>query len=202
MPYDNGLSVSNTGVSVLFHHNKCRLRWVFGAILVAALTAGCSSNRWGFPYKVGMQQGNWVTQQQVGLLYEGMTREQVRFALGSPTLTSVLHAERWDYPYFYKAPNGTVEERNLAVFFDGGTLTEWRGDEQPEQQPFQIAKDEVEKSLSEEDELKLEQERLSGPDGVLEIEPEIDFSTVTDTMPSTDPGALPDAPNQTPIELE
>lgn len=196
------LVVVNTGVRVLFHRNKHRFYWVFGALLVAVLATGCSSNRWGFPYKVGLQQGNWVTQQQVGLLYEGMTREQVRFALGSPTLTSVLHAERWDYPYFYKAPNGQVEERNLAVFFQDGALAKWQGDEQPEQQPFQIAKEEVEKSQAEEDKLKLEQERVSGPGGVLEIEPEINFSTVTDTIPSTDPGALPDVPDQTPIGLE
>jgi len=87
-------------VRVLLHHNKRRFSWLFGVILIAIIATGCSSNRWGFPYMVGLQQGNWVTQQQVGLLYEGMTREQVRFALGSPTLTSVLHADRWEYPYF------------------------------------------------------------------------------------------------------
>jgi len=196
------LAALNTGVRVLLHHNKRRFYWIFGAILIAMLITGCGSNRWGFPYKVGMQQGNWVTEQQVGLLYEGMTREQVRFALGSPTLTSVLHADRWEYPYFYKAPNGNVEERHLAVFFEEGALVKWEGDEQPDRQPFQIAEEEVERSQAVEEQVELDQERRSGPDGEIEIEPGIDFSTVTDTVPSTDPGALPDTVDQTPIELE
>ncbi len=60
--------------------------------LAAGLLAltGCSSGQWGFPYKVGVQQGNWITKDQVALLQPGMTREQVRFALGTPTLTSAL----------------------------------------------------------------------------------------------------------------
>jgi len=191
----------DTGVRVLSLRNKYRSQWLIGTVLVAALTTGCGSDRWGFPYKVGIQQGNWVTQSQVELLAAGMTPEQVRFALGTPTLTSVLHANRWEYPYFYKAPSGKIEERNLSVFFSDGVLAKWVGDEQPGQQPFQIAKEEVDKSQAEAAQVKLDQERLTGPGGVLAIEPEINFSTIIDTTPTTDPGALPDVPDQTPIEL-
>lgn len=179
-----------------------RFGYLITAVLVAALSVGCSSNRWGFPYKVGVQQGNWITTQQVQLLSPGMTREQVRFALGSPTLTSVLHTDRWDYPYFYKAPNGQTEERNLAVTFQDGLLVKWEGDEQPELQPFQIAREEVQKSQAEAAQVKLDDERAAGPGGVLAIEPDIDFSTITNTMPSSDPSALPDAPDQTPIQIQ
>jgi outer membrane protein assembly factor BamE len=178
------------------------MQWVAGALLVLMMTAGCSSNQWGFPYRVGVQQGNWVTTQQVGMLYEGMTREQVRFALGSPTLTSVLHADRWDYPYFYKAPDGKTEERNLAVFFRDGSLVKWAGDEQPSIQPFQIAKDEVAKSQAEDAQVKLDQERAAGPTGEIQLIPGVDFSTITPMIPSTDPGALPDVPDQVPVPLE
>jgi outer membrane protein assembly factor BamE len=195
------LAVFDTGVRVLSFPNKRRSQWLVGALLVAALTTGCSSNRWGFPYKVGIQQGNWVTQAQVELLSPGMSPEQVRFALGSPTLTSVLHNNRWEYPYFYKAPNGQIEDRRLSVFFSDGVLTKWEGDEQPGQQPFQIAKEEVDKSQAEAAQVKLDQERMSGPGGILAIEPDINFSTIIDTQPSSDPGALPDVPDQTPIEL-
>ena len=90
--------------------------------------SGCSPNKWGFPYKVGVQQGNWITKDQVALLRPGMTREQVRFALGTPTLTSALHANRWE---LFGASNRftTTEHRQQAVsgftrdvlpgFFDG-----------------------------------------------------------------------------------
>jgi outer membrane protein assembly factor BamE len=178
-----------------------RATLIASVVIIAAFTSGCSSNRWGFPYKVGVQQGNWITTEQVGLLTEGMTREQVRFALGSPTITSVLHADRWDYPYFYKAPNGLIEERNFTVFFRNGLLVKWTGDEQPTVQPFQIADETVQRSKDEEAELKLERERFGEPDGQLEIAPSIDFSTIIDAPPSTDPGALPDEPDAVPQEL-
>jgi outer membrane protein assembly factor BamE len=178
-----------------------RATLIASVVMIAAFNTGCSSNRWGFPYKVGVQQGNWITTEQVGLLTEGMTREQVRFALGSPTITSVLHADRWDYPYFYKAPNGLIEERNFTVFFRNGLLVKWTGDEQPTVQPFQIADETVQRSKDEEAELKLERERFGEPDGQLEIAPSIDFSTIIDAPPSTDPGALPDEPDAVPQEL-
>jgi len=182
-----------------------RLRHRF--TLLAALTAGailvsgCSSNEWGFPYKVGVQQGNWVTEDQVGLLNEGMTREQVRFALGSPLLTSALHADRWDYPYFYRAPNGDIEERNFTVFFREGMLMSWKGDEQPTVQPFQIAQETVERSKRERAELELARERGQSEAGIVPIIPGVDFSTITDVPPTTDPGALPDEPDSMPQEL-
>lgn len=107
------------------------------AVLAVAL-AGCTGDKWGFPYKASVQQGNWITQEQVALLQPGMSREQVRFALGSPTLTSVLHANRWDYPYYYKPGYGNAQERKFTVWFDNDRLTRWEGDQQPDLQPYQL----------------------------------------------------------------
>ncbi|MCD8504519.1 MAG: outer membrane protein assembly factor BamE [Burkholderiaceae bacterium] len=170
-------------------------------VSAAVLASGCSSNQWGFPYKVGVQQGNWITTDQVGLLSEGMTREQVRFALGSPTLTSALHADRWDYPYFYRASNGEIEERNFTVFFRNGLLVKWQGDEQPTVQPFQIAEETVDREKDEQAELNLARERVEAATGQQTIEPGIDFSTITNAPDSADPGALPDEPDATPQEM-
>ncbi|MCD0502545.1 outer membrane protein assembly factor BamE, partial [Bordetella petrii] len=114
------------------------LKTALAATAVTVALAGCTSDKWGFPYKAPVQQGNWITQEQVALLQPGMTREQVRFALGSPTLTSVLHADRWDYPYYFKPGYGKAQERKFTVWFDNDRLTRWSGDEQPELQPFQL----------------------------------------------------------------
>jgi len=73
----------------------------------------------------------------VELLRPGMTREQVRFALGSPTLTSIFHADRWDYPYLYTPGHGQTEKRLFTVYFVNDRLDRWEGDEQPDRQPFQ-----------------------------------------------------------------
>jgi outer membrane protein assembly factor BamE len=157
---------------------------------------------------VGIQQGNWVTKDQVSLLRPGMSREQVRFALGTPTLASVLHANRWDYPYYYRAGTGKVEERVLTVIFEGSQLASWRGDEQPDLQPFQIAREEVRTSQKEaaQHQLNITRESndaaaASGMSAPVEILPGVTFGQTTgDTTPS-DPSASPAAPLETPMPL-
>ncbi len=118
------------------------LKTGLAALGIVALLAGCSSgSKWGFPYKIDVQQGNWITQEQIALLQPGMSREQVRFALGSPMLTSVLHSDRWDYPYYYKPGYGDARERKFTVWFENDRLARWSGDEQPTLQPYQLDED-------------------------------------------------------------
>ncbi|GAA5235548.1 hypothetical protein GCM10025795_38130 [Verticiella sediminum] len=110
--------------------------------LAAATLAACGAvDRTGRafwqPYRPNIQQGNWVTSQQIAQLRPGMTREQVRYVLGTPTLTPLFHADRWEYPYFLKPGYGQVQERHFTVYFDGDILARWDGDPQPNLQPFQ-----------------------------------------------------------------
>ena len=80
------------------------------------------------PYKIEIQQGNYVTQEMVSQLKAGMSKEQVRIMLGTPLLTDVFHADRWDYLYYREASSGKKEQRKLAVFFTDGKLTRLDGD--------------------------------------------------------------------------
>ena len=58
--------------------------------------AGCA----GFGvYKIDIQQGNLITQEQLAKVKTGMSRVEVRNALGTPLLQDAFHADRWDY-YF------------------------------------------------------------------------------------------------------
>jgi len=107
-------------------------------ILVSALAA-CGSTNWGFPYRPNIQQGNWITSEQVAQLQPGMTREQVRYILGTPTLQDVFHANRWDYPYYNNPGYGEDQQRRFTVWFEGDQLVRWEGDQQPDRQPFQKA---------------------------------------------------------------
>ncbi len=107
-------------------------------VLTMALTA-CGSGKWGFPYRPDLQQGNWITAQQVAQLQPGMTREQVRYILGTPTLQNVFRDDRWDYPYYSKPGYGETQQRQFTVWFEGDTLVRWSGDEQPDRQPFEKA---------------------------------------------------------------
>ena len=51
------------------------------------------------PYRIDIQQGNYISQDMVGQLKPGMSKEQVRLTLGTPLLTDIFHADHWDYVY-------------------------------------------------------------------------------------------------------
>lgn len=107
------------------------------ASLLSIGLAGCGTGNWGFPYKATVQQGNWITSEQVTQLETGMSRDQVRFVLGTPTLQDVFHANRWDYPYYNQPGYGEDELRKFTVWFEQDQLVRWSGSEQPDRQPFQ-----------------------------------------------------------------
>lgn len=80
------------------------------------------------PYRIEIQQGNYVSQQMVSQLKPGMTRDQVRLVLGTPLLTDIFHADRWDYVYWRETSAGKREQRKLAIFFEDGKLARLDGD--------------------------------------------------------------------------
>ena len=75
-----------------------------------------------------IQQGNFVSQDAVSKLRPGMTREQVRFLLGTPLVADIFHANRWDYIYLLDRPGEPPRRRNLAVFFESDKLVRVTGD--------------------------------------------------------------------------
>jgi outer membrane protein assembly factor BamE len=114
-----------------------KLRTGLTASALAIALSACGTTNWGFPYRPNVQQGNWITSEQVAQLRQGMTRDQVRFILGTPTLQDIFRSNRWDYPYFNKPGYGATQERKFTVWFNGDTLDRWEGDPQPDRQPFQ-----------------------------------------------------------------
>src|SRR3990170_1219150 len=86
-------------------------------LLLALQLAGCG---WLAPYRIDIKQGNFVSQEMVAQLKRGMTKEQVRFVLGTPLVTDIFHADRWDYVYLLDRPGGPRGPRGAAPFFSGG----------------------------------------------------------------------------------
>lgn len=86
-------------------------------------------------YRIDVQQGNVLSQEMVSQLRPGLTKDQVRFVLGTPVLTDMFHANRWDYFYWLKkGDSGKVETRRFTVFFDAdGKLRSVAGDVVPVQ---------------------------------------------------------------------
>src|SRR5690242_17726048 len=95
-------------------------------LVALLLLAGCSSVP-SLPYKIEVQQGNVITQEMVDKLKPGMTKAQVRFALGSPMISDPFHENRWDYIYRLEQAGRLVEQRNLTVFFEDDKLARLGG---------------------------------------------------------------------------
>jgi len=104
--------------------------------VLAALGAACSyipTIPGTTPYKMEIQQGNFVTQDMISRLKPGMTREQVRFVLGTPLVTDLFHADRWDYIYAREPMGGgRMEQRRFALFFEDAKLKRIEGDVVPQ----------------------------------------------------------------------
>lgn len=80
------------------------------------------------PYRIDVRQGNFVTQEMVAQLRPGLSREQVRFILGTPLVADMFHVDRWDYVYRFQPGRGEVQQRRLAVFFQDNKLVRVTGD--------------------------------------------------------------------------
>jgi outer membrane protein assembly factor BamE len=80
------------------------------------------------PYRVDVRQGNYVDQEMVVKLRPGMTRDQVRFVLGTPLVADMFHVDRWDYVYRFQPGKGEVQLRRLVVFFVDDKLARVGGD--------------------------------------------------------------------------
>ena len=74
------------------------------------------------PYKVEVVQGNVVTREQAAAVQPGMSRAQVRDLLGSPLLTDVFHADRWDYVFTIRRQGAQPQRRSVVARFDGEKL--------------------------------------------------------------------------------
>jgi outer membrane protein assembly factor BamE len=93
------------------------------------------------PYRIEVVQGNFVSKEQVEALQKGMTRQQVREVLGTPLVTSLFHANRWDYVFTLKRQGVPPQSRHLAVFFQDDKLASWEGDTMPSESEFVAALD-------------------------------------------------------------
>ena len=88
------------------------------------------------PYKADVVQGNFVSREQVEALQTGMSRQQVRDILGTPLITSLFHADRWEYVFTIKRPGEDALTRRLTVFFKGDVLDHSEGDAMPSETEF------------------------------------------------------------------
>lgn len=92
-------------------------------ILLSVLLASCGGLSGPLsPYKMDIRQGNFVTAEMREKLKLGMTRQQVRYVLGTPMVSDAFHGNRWDYVYRLEHERKLVEQQHLTLYFEGENL--------------------------------------------------------------------------------
>lgn len=108
------------------------------SMIASLFLTGCSNDpivaRLPFVYKIDVQQGNVITQEQVNQLRVGMNPRQIQFLLGAPMVADPFHANRWDY-YYELLPGSSgrePERQRVTLEFVDEQLATISGTMQPQ----------------------------------------------------------------------
>jgi len=101
-------------------------KWIAFLLLTIALaiSSGCV-------YRASISQGNLIKQEDLDQLEVGMTKNQVRFLLGTPMIDDPFNKKRWDYVYFLKLGRDDASfKRWVSVIFEDDVVSEIRKDQE------------------------------------------------------------------------
>ena len=94
------------------------------------------------PYRIDIQQGNFISSETLAQLREamkrpeGVTRDQVRFLLGTPLVNDIFHADRWDYEFMLRRGNGEIITSHVSLTFKGTKLESLDGTALPTEKDY------------------------------------------------------------------
>lgn len=109
-------------------HHSLVVRAVAALVFCTLTLTACKEVRLPGVYRIDIQQGNVITQEQLALLEAGMEKRKVRFILGTPLVTDAFNQNRWDYYYSLEKLREERVQRIISVFFDGDRLVRVAGD--------------------------------------------------------------------------
>lgn len=82
-------------------------------------------------YRANISQGNLIKQEDLDQVEVGMTRNQVRFLLGTPMIDDPFHHTRWDYVYYLRiGRDDATFKRWVTIIFVDDIVTEIRADQE------------------------------------------------------------------------
>lgn len=92
--------------------------------MMLAVASGCV-------YRANIAQGNLIKQEDIDQAEVGMTRNQIRFLLGTPMIDDPFHKNRWDYVYYLKiGRKEAAAKRWVSVFFTEDRVSEIREEQE------------------------------------------------------------------------
>ncbi len=95
-------------------------------IAVALSLSACSS----WVYRIDIPQGNYLEQKSIDKIQVGMTKEQVKFVLGSPVMIDSFDKDTWNYVYRFKSGRSKKldMQKNFSIKFEEDKLISAEGD--------------------------------------------------------------------------
>ncbi|MBD3657925.1 MULTISPECIES: outer membrane protein assembly factor BamE [Marinobacter] len=90
------------------------------ALILTLIMAGCA-----FPgvYKINVQQGNILTEEELTQLAAGMSRSQVHSVLGTPIMISPVDPSQEYYIYTFQKGGGDIREQRVVVYYENDRYT-------------------------------------------------------------------------------
>jgi len=95
--------------------------------LLIAVTSACSSLKFPGVYRIPIQQGNYLEEDLIEQLEVGLTKQQVRYIMGTPMIEDTFNTDRWDYYYNIKRGDKELRSNHFIVYFENDKLASWEG---------------------------------------------------------------------------
>ena len=99
---------------------RCKMLTAAAAVLLM-LTAGCSTLE-KVVYRPDINQGNYLTPNDVSKIRVGMTQQQVAYTLGTPMMSDPFGTNTWFYVFRQKPGHEDATQQTLT-FSSAGVLT-------------------------------------------------------------------------------
>ena len=81
----------------------------------------CASNF----YQVPIAQGNIISLEMLSKLEKGLTKVQVQYIMGTPSVKDPFNSSKWDYIGYEIIGNELLREVHYSLYFQDEKLTEW-----------------------------------------------------------------------------
>jgi len=81
----------------------------------------CASNF----YQVPIAQGNIISKEMLSKLEKGLTKIQVQYIMGSPSIKDPFDSSVWDYIGYEIIGNEVLREIHYSLYFQNEKLDKW-----------------------------------------------------------------------------
>jgi len=90
-------------------------------IITIFLLNSCASNF----YQVPIAQGNIISKEMLSKLEKGLTKIQVQYIMGSPSIKDPFDSSVWDYIGYEIIGNEVLREIHYSLYFQNEKLDKW-----------------------------------------------------------------------------